>query len=378
MTPDVDDRREGRTVRRVVMGAVTVALAAGGLVMVTAQSLPYEVMAERIAATGKLSKGERVLLRVHTETMPDLAPIVQKRLERDGAIVEILPYGPAPDLAERLKRTDVYVWLPAPASATPPDQGAILANWIDHGGGRELHFHWTDGTRLVTGLPATHTPAYDKLYLDALDIDYVALGANMDRVIALMQKGEVRVTSPAGTNLTFRVGDRPFNKQDGDGSKARASRGRMRIDRHIELPAGVVRVAPLEESVNGTMVVPTMTLPGGDATGVRLEIEHGRIVRSSAGTNHDAVLAFLKSVPAASRFREFCLGFNPRLAVKPTDTVMPYYGYGAGVVRLSLGDNTELAGNVRGGFVAWMFFPDTTVTAGGQTIVKNGRLVVGR
>ena len=86
----------------------------------------------------------------------------------------------------------------------------------------------------------------------------------------------------------------------------------------------------------------------------------------------------LKDVPGASSFREFCLGFNPRLTVNPTDTVMPYYGYGAGVVRLSLGDNTELAGNVRGGFVAWMFFPDTTVTAGGETIVKEGRLVAGR
>ena len=55
-----------------------------------------------------------------------------------------------------------------------------------------------------------------------------------------------------------------------------------------------------------------------------------------------------------------------------------YYGYGAGVVRLSLGDNTELAGNVRGGYVAWMFFPDTTVTAGGETIVKDGRLLTAR
>ena len=96
-------------------------------------------------------------------------------------------------------------------------------------------------------------------------------------MIALMQKGEVQVTSPGGTNLIFRVGDRPFNKQDGDGSKARASRGRMRIDRHIELPAGVMRVAPLEESVNGTMAVPSLPFPDGEATGIRLEIEKGRI-----------------------------------------------------------------------------------------------------
>ena len=344
----------------------------------TAQTLPYDVMAERIAASGRLSKGERVLLRVHNETMPDLAPVVRKRLERDGAIVEILPYGPAPDFEERLKRTDVYVWLPAPASATPPDQSAVLARWIDGGGGRELHFHWTDGTRRIDGQPAQHTPSYDKLYLDALDIDYAALARNMDRVIALMQKGDVRVTSPAGTNLSFRVDDRPFNKQDGDGSKARASRGRMRIDRHIELPAGVMRVAPLEDSVNGTMVIPSLTLRDGEATGIRLEIEKGRVIRSTARTNAEAVAALLKDVPGASSFREFCLGFNPRLTVNPTDTVMPYYGYGAGVVRLSLGDNTELAGNVRGGFVAWMFFPDTTVTAGGETIVKEGRLVAGR
>ena len=63
--------------------------------------------------------------------------------------------------------------------------------------------------------------------------------------------GEVRVTTPAGTDVRFRVGDRPFNRQTGDASKANARRGRIRIDRHTELPAGVMRVAPIESSVNG-------------------------------------------------------------------------------------------------------------------------------
>ena len=57
----------------------------------TAQTLHYDAMAERIAVSGQVSKGERVLLRVHNETMPDLEPVVQKRLEREGAVVEILP-----------------------------------------------------------------------------------------------------------------------------------------------------------------------------------------------------------------------------------------------------------------------------------------------
>jgi len=54
---------------------------------------------------------------------------------------------------------------------------------------------------------------------------------------------------------------------------------------------------------------------------------------------------------------------------------IPYYGYGAGVVRLSLGDNSELGGDVRGGYVRWNFFTDTTVTIDGEVWVREGKLV---
>ena len=54
---------------------------------------------------------------------------------------------------------------------------------------------------------------------------------------------------------------------------------------------------------------------------------------------------------------------------------IPYYGYGAGIVRLSLGDNSELGGTVTGGYVRWNFFTDTTVTVGGEVWVQDGRLV---
>ena len=54
---------------------------------------------------------------------------------------------------------------------------------------------------------------------------------------------------------------------------------------------------------------------------------------------------------------------------------IPYYGYGAGVIRLSLGDNTELGGDVGGGYVRWNFFTDATVDVGSDTWVRGGRLV---
>lgn len=43
---------------------------------------------------------------------------------------------------------------------------------------------------------------------------------------------------------------------------------------------------------------------------------------------------------------------------------------------MSLGDNEELGGTVRGGAVRWNFFTDATVRAGNLVLVRGGRLAV--
>jgi hypothetical protein len=340
-------------------------------------SLPWPDMARRIVTALQVERGERVMLRFDPQTMRDLEPEVAKQLRAAGADVESHPFGPVDDFSRRLTTTDVYVWLPAgPTAVTPADQSAALVNWLDaREDRRELHFHWVDGTRDVDGLPAPHRPAYDRVYLDALDIDYAAMAAQMDAAIGRLRAGEVRVTTPAGTDVRFRVGDRPFNRQTGDASKANARKGRIRIDRHTELPAGVMRVAPIETSVTGVLMLPAARFDGVRATSVRLVIRDGVVIESSATSGADAVEAFLASAPGASRFREFALGFNPKLTIPAGEQALPYYGYGAGVVRLSLGDNNELGGSVRGGGIRWLFFPDATVVASGEPLVDGGRLV---
>jgi hypothetical protein len=246
--------------------------------------------------------------------------------------------------------------------------------WIDaRQDRRELHFHWVDGTRDLDGLTVPHRAAYDPVYLDALDIDYAAMAARMDAAIARLRAGEVRVRTPGGTDVRFRVGDRPFNRQTGDASKANALKGRIRIDRHTELPAGVLRVAPIENSVNGVLALPSARFADTRATNVRLVIRNGVVVDASATSGADAVKAFLASEPGASRFREFALGFNPKLTIPAGEQALPYYGYGAGIVRMSLGDNNELGGTVRGGGIRWFFFPDATVSAGGDVLVEKGK-----
>jgi len=347
------------------------ALLAGVNVSAPAQTnFPWSDMARRIGSALQVERGERVMLRFDPQTMRELEPEVARQLRAAGADVESHPFGPIDDFPRKLANTDVYVWLPAgPTAATPPDQMSALVEWIDaRQDRRELHFHWVDGTRDADGLPVPHTPAYDRVYLDALDIDYAAMAARMDEAIARLRGGEARVTTPAGTDVRFRVGDRPFNRQTGDASKANARKGRIRIDRHTELPAGVLRVAPIETSVHGVIVLPSARFGGVRATDVRLVIRAGVVTESSASNGAEAVKAFLASEPGASRFREFAIGFNPKLTIPAGEQALPYYGYGAGVVRMSLGDNNELGGTVRGGGVRWLFFPDATVVAGGAVI----------
>ncbi|HKJ01435.1 MAG TPA: aminopeptidase, partial [Longimicrobiales bacterium] len=192
-----------------------------------------------------------------------------------------------------------------------------------------------------------------------------------------MRGGAVRVTTPAGTDLTFRIGDRPVTRQDGDASAARAALARNLIDREVELPGGAIRVAPLERTVQGRIVFPPSVWAGERVEGLTLDFTDGRATEARATSGREAALAEMDGAGAAGRaFREFALGFNPLLAIPSGTRWIPYYGYGAGVVRLSLGDNTELGGAVGGGYVRWNFFTDATVTVDGVTWVRDGTLTL--
>jgi leucyl aminopeptidase (aminopeptidase T) len=242
---------------------------------------------------------------------------------------------------------------------------------------RELHFHWADGTRAPDGLRVPHPPEFDALYADALDIDYEALDAAQERAIALLRLGTVRINTPAGTDLMFRIGKRPFNKQNGDASGERAKSAHVRVDRHIELPAGALRVAPVEGSVFGQIVLPEARFGDTVAKKVAIRVDNGRISSIRAEAGLEAVqAAFAAGGDAAQQFREFALGFNPKLTVPPGSGLVPYYGYGSGVVRVSFGDNEELGGDVRGGFVRWLFLPDATLNVDFRYMLRDGKLTL--
>ncbi|NIM49960.1 MAG: aminopeptidase [Gemmatimonadales bacterium] len=360
-------------------------------------ALDYPALARKIVEQLAPEPGEKVILLAHPGVFRDMLPHLRYELMKSGAVdlgvLDVLPFLPLESWDRNvvargfepsrqayqamLQEVDAAVILPGvgfgPAYAALQDR-------LRQGQGRTVHFHWLEGggSLALPGQPLPFRFVMDSTYQHAvLNTDYEALARLQEQFEQALRRDEVRVTTPLGTDVRFRVGDRPVNRQDGDASAARAQSGVILIDREIELPAGAVRVAPLEETVSGVIAFPPSQWDGQPVVGLKLRFESGRVIQVSADSGEELVEAEMqRGGEAARRFREFALGFNPEMAVPERYPWIPYYGYGAGVVRLSLGDNSELGGTVTGGYVRWNFFTDATVTVGNQVWVRDGKLVV--
>ncbi|MGH9323302.1 MAG: aminopeptidase [Vicinamibacteria bacterium] len=359
--------------------------------------LDWKAMAKRIVEQLALEPGEKFLAVAHPGIFDELIPHLRYEVMKAGAVdlgvISVLG-APVPadwneevlveggkkarvELRKMLERVDASIMLPGANPGQPAY--AAIQDLLREGMGRTVHFHWLENASAFPlpgqPLPARHEieAAYQRALLET---DYRALAERQRELEQAMRAGEVRVTTPAGTDLRFRIADRPVNFQDGNASPARAAKGVVLIDREIELPAGAVRVAPIEESVQGTIVFPPSQWSGRPVLRLKLGIVDGKVTSVEAADGKEwAEREMDEAGDAARSFREFALGLNPLLAVPEDRPWIPYYGYGAGVVRLSLGDNSELGGRVSGGYVRWNFFTDTTVVVNGEIWVADGKFV---
>lgn len=360
-------------------------------------SLDGPAIARKLVQQLALQPGEKVLSVAHPGMFEALLPHIRYEVMKAGGIdlgvidvlAEPIPAAWDPAIVQKgavaarehyramLRDVDAAIMMPGAVPAHPVY--AAMQDWLKAGHGRTVHFHWVENgsAYVLPGQPLPARHQIDALYQRALlQTDYPALAATLRQFETAMRGHTMHVTSPSGTDLRFRIGDRVVNKQDGDASAARAAKGVILIDREIELPAGAIRVAPLEESVDGVIAFPPSQWDGRPVEGLTLRFAKGRVTEVTATSGRDAVEAEMRKAGEAGRaFREFALGFNPELAIPERGPWIPYYGYGAGVVRLSLGDNSELGGTVSGGYVRWNFFTDLTVTVGDTVWVRNGKLV---
>jgi len=344
----------------------------------------YEKCARRIVGALQLAPGETVLIKLDPRVFTPIIAPLQNLIRASGAHISgaILAEdtnldsdGEYNSLRRLFSNADVFIWLPELRQGSRPALARALAEWLDARRGRAVHFHWHSGSYPV-GLSELPSKEFiDRIYLAALDVDPADLERRHRKAIALLRSGVIRVTSPEGTDISFVTGDRPFCSQTGSASLERMQSARTRIDRDVELPAGVLRVAPIETSANGTVFLPVWRPILSEGRNLMLRFLNGHV--AIQGVNADKIDQELTAAGGDARmFREFALGFSPALQVLPEAPFIAYYGYGSGVVRLSLGDNEEMGGANRGGGVYWNFIHNATVTVGNHTLVTNGKLVM--
>ena len=283
---------------------------------------------------------------------------------------------------------DIFIWL-ANDTRIPRATHAIgqsewvLADWP----GRSVHFHWFHD-------PANPDPesaankVLDTVYQDAiLRLDHAALRRSMHALRAAMADREVHLTNPAGTDLRFRVTSR-FMVNDGDASREKVADARSARDREEEIPCGALRTIPDIDSVDG--VIAFRGGFGFASPGYGLDVnrwyEHGLRFRFSNGriacVETDGDQAALDRAWAAEtgdkdRLGELVLGCNPLLRPVEGSTFAPYYGFGDGIVRLTIGENIESGGRNQSSLHRWLYLLDATISTGDHTLVRDGHICIG-
>ena len=356
--------------------------------------LDWDAMSAMLMRRANIEPGEKVLIVASPGRFDAMIPLLKEKIETSkgeylgtisvdtsnwpqewkSAFVNDVADMSVDAMTKHFKDVDLAIMMPGANVSHAPY--VAIQRVLQTGSGRTIHFHWA-GAYSFEGALLPATEEVDQVYQEALlNTDYRRISGLHQFFEEAARSSDIHVTTPQGTDIRFSIGDRPVTKQDGDASKARMAYARNLIDREIELPSGAIRVAPIEETVNGVIVFPDGEWAGKDVKGLKLTFKRGKIVDVKATSGLDAVKEELRAAGSAGEwFREFALGFNPLLTIPQIGPRwIPYYGYGAGVVRLSLGDNSELGGKVKGGYVRWNFFTDATVSIGERAIVTDGRM----
>jgi leucyl aminopeptidase (aminopeptidase T) len=201
----------------------------------------------------------------------------------------------------------------------------------------------------------------------AMTADFVAIRRQAERLAELWRATrEVRVTSPAGTDLTARVEGRApmawltgICHQPGEASA---------------LPGGEVSLPPLEGTSEGVVVWERVASDlGAIGEPVRIDVRAGRAVAFGGGDQADRLRALVERIRDADNIGEIGIGLNP--AARITDEITESKK-ALGTVHIALGDSA----NEYGGLVECEVHLDglvmaPTVEFDGTPVVVAGRHV---
>jgi len=183
---------------------------------------------------------------------------------------------------------------------------------------------------------ATPSRITEDVFTTGLDADYAAIDAACDDVLAqVADADEVRVTSPAGTDITFGIGDREWLADTGMVHEP---------GDFSNLPAGEVFISP--ETATGTYVVDGTMMPYGlldeDQT-LTFEVEDGLVTSVSDDAVREELETAAESVgDAAYNLAELGIGTNVGVDELVGSVLLDEKA--GGTVHIAIGDNAGIGG----------------------------------
>jgi aminopeptidase len=254
---------------------------------------------------------------------------------------------PMPQVAELMQKFDV-VFIPTAKSYTHTDARRSASS---------------KGVRIAT------FPGITKdVMIRGMNADYKKISALSIKLKDILEKGHfIRVTAPAGTDISFEI----------SGRTSFASKGLFHQKGESgNLPTGETFLAPLEGTSNGVFVVDGSMAGLGliKQANIRIEVKDGYAEKISGGALGRKLMKQLDSVGRAARnIAEFGIGTNDSAKLSgillEDEKVM-------GTVHIALGNNVSMGGSVNVPIHLDGVIKKPTVYLDDELIMKNGKLLI--
>jgi leucyl aminopeptidase (aminopeptidase T) len=243
---------------------------------------------------------------------------------------------------------------PAPVAAAMADADVVLAPTTKSLSHTRARKRATDA-----GARAATLPGITEAVMTAgLDADYAAIERHcLDVLDQVADADELRVTTPAGTDLTVEPGDREWLTDTGMVHDA---------GDFSNLPAGEVFVSP--ETATGTYVVDGTMMPHGlIEEPIRFEVTDGYVTHVSDDAVREQIEAGRDEVGRdAANLAELGIGTNVGVAELVGSVLLDEKA--AGTVHVAVGDDASIGGDVEAPLHLDGILREPTVRADGTVV----------
>jgi leucyl aminopeptidase (aminopeptidase T) len=205
-------------------------------------------------------------------------------------------------------------------------------------------------------------------FWEAMSADHKMLQKKGKALLSQLAPGsKVHITSPHGTDITFRLADNAPMISCGKTTDQHNTRG----SNYAWLPAGDAFTAINPGSANGQIIVPTYFIPGVKYTNLKIHFKKGLITSISADQSTAQLESrFLGKGADSAPLSSIDLGLNPYSKV-----LGHYRSFEmAGMITLGIGDNNWAGGDLDVGVNYNFHLDGSTLTVDNKKIISHGIL----